>query len=91
MTEKLKTLKDLPLFFPRIEGRTMGKSFPTMVSSIQLKAEAIKWFKKGRIDICPRCERGKQSPCEKCNISWQYRYGSFEFEDLLNITSEDLK
>ena len=77
----LKTLKDL--------HRLNDES--SFVELAVIKAEAIKWFKKGRIDICPRCERGKQSPCENCNISWQYRYGSFDFKDFFNITSEDLK
>ena len=22
---------------------------------------------------CPKCNQGKQSPCEVCNISWEYK------------------
>lgn len=45
MDKKLRTLEDLPKFFPENSGRTTGDSFPTMISYIQLRAEAVKWVK----------------------------------------------
>ena len=72
---ELKTLKDLPLFFPMNEGRSMGKSSPTMVSSIQLRAEAIKWVKGLNLH--------GYNYKKSIQMDW--------IKHFFNITSEDLK
>ncbi len=77
MSDELKTLEDMPKFFPQNEGRAMGKSFPTMISSIQLRQEAIKWIKED-IKIM---KKGIIFPFD-ITEKWMKR---------LNITEEDLK
>lgn len=77
MTE-LKTLKDLQ------EDPIVMRHCNWVVSSLQLKSEAINWIKKDR-SICKDCEflldcKNNHPFCWRCKV-WMKRF---------NITEEDL-